>query len=79
MSGYNQYSRFKASGDLFHSSPESTWRSKLEDGICKLEQELTSIADNLEERGLEPGQRAKLQDSYADISLALEALIKEWQ
>ncbi len=79
MSGHNQYSRSKVSCDLFSGSPASTKRSKLEDEISELEKELTSIAAGLEERGLEPSQRAKLQDSYADITLALEALIKEWQ
>lgn len=60
-------------------SPEFTRRAKLENEISGLEKELTVVAARLEKHGLESGQVADLQESYIDITLALEALIKEWQ
>jgi len=60
-------------------SPEFTRRAKLENEIRGLEKELSVVAARLENSGLESGQVADLQESYIDITLALEALIKEWQ
>jgi hypothetical protein len=79
MSGCNQKSRTNASGDLIPSSIGFSRRSKLEDAISELEKELTAVAARLEERGLDRSQLAELQASYTDITIALEALIKEWQ
>jgi hypothetical protein len=54
-------------------------RSKLEAVISDLEQELMAVATRLEIHGLEPGEIARLNESYNDIVIALEALIKEWE
>jgi DNA repair ATPase RecN len=53
--------------------------SKLEKEISELEQELKVILEKLEKRGLTPGEVDKLKESYTDITLALDALIEEWQ
>ena len=79
MSGCNQNSRPKASGVRLPDFPEGFRQLKLEDEISKLELELIAIAARLEEHGLEPGRMAELQAAYTDITIALEALIKEWQ
>ena len=60
-------------------SPVFARRTRLENEISELEKELVDVANRLEKPGLESGQMADLQESYTDITLALEALIKEWQ
>jgi hypothetical protein len=53
--------------------------SKLEDVISGLEQELMAVATHLEIHGLEPGEITRLSESYNDIVIAIEALIKDWE
>jgi len=60
-------------------SPQSPARSNLEDVISELEHELISIAGRLEIHGLEPAELARLQESYTDITFAIQAFIKEWE
>jgi hypothetical protein len=54
-------------------------RMKLQDEIAGLELELKQVAARLEIRGLEPDEIARLQEVYTDITIVLEALIKEWE
>jgi len=53
--------------------------SKIENDISELEKELRIVATRLEMTGLDPGEVARLGETYNDITIALDAMISEWE
>ncbi len=53
--------------------------SKLENDISDLEKELKLVTTRLEMTGLESDEVARLGETYNDITLALDAMISEWE
>ncbi|MGB8252237.1 MAG: hypothetical protein WCF08_03415, partial [Anaerolineaceae bacterium] len=53
--------------------------SKIENDISELEKELRRVAARLEMTGLEPGEVARLGETYNDLTIALDAMISEWE
>lgn len=52
---------------------------QLTDEIAELEAELTQVASEMEIKGLTEAEIAHLQARYEDITIALDALLIQWQ